>query len=112
MQARLWDVRDARKIGVSRSAHGLAFSYPVEFGVTSPAAGLAAREVLWWAALPGPQALDAHAGPAHGLRERALPEYGRVLGARRGYLHDPGRGMYARLRVLRRPLGQASRPTG
>src|SRR5574337_547624 len=37
----------------------------------APAAAVAAREVLRRGKLPGPEAADAHARPAHRLRERA-----------------------------------------
>src|SRR6266850_305024 len=76
------------------------------------AAGLAAREVFRRRALSGPEAHHAHAGSAHRVRERALPEHGRVLGAWHGHLHDPRGYLHARLRFLRGAVGQAGWPAG
>ena len=40
--------------------------------------------------------------PAHGVRGGRLPQHRRVLGAEARHLHDPGRHLHARLRVLQR----------
>ena len=42
------------------------------------------------------------------MRERALSEHGRVLGARHGHIHDFGRHLHAGLRFLRGAERQAS----
>src|SRR5579885_2813936 len=45
--------------------------------------------------------INARAWPAYGVRERAVPEHWRVLGASHGHLHDFGRPVHAPLRLLR-----------
>src|SRR6266550_3711661 len=64
--------------------------------------------------LPRPQAVDARAEAAHGVRGSALPERRGVLGAPRGHLHDSGRRVHPELRVLRRGARDAwaARPRG
>jgi hypothetical protein len=47
----------------------------------------------------------------HTCARSALPEYRGVLGGGHGHFHDPGRYLYAFLRVLRREVG-ASRGAG
>src|SRR6266568_3511075 len=76
------------------------------------AAGLAARQIFWRGALPGPEAHHAHARTPYGLRERALPQHGRVLGAWHGDVHDSRGYLHARLRVLRGAFGQAGWTAG
>ena len=51
--------------------------------------------------------------PPHGLRGGPLPEHRRVLEPRHRHLHDPGRRLHARLRLLRGQDGAArrARPT-
>ena len=53
------------------------------------------------AELHAPEVADARGAPAHRLRRGALPEHRRVLGGRHGDVHDPGRHVHARLRLLR-----------
>ena len=62
--------------------------------------------------LPGTQAHHAHSRSAHRLRERALPEHGRVLGAPHGDVHDSREHLHARVRILRRAQRQAAGPAG
>ena len=51
----------------------------------------------------------ARARPAHGLRGGRLPQYRRVLGEEARDLHDHGRHLHARLRVLQRQDRAAGR---
>src|SRR5438034_4585924 len=114
----LYDVLDERKIGFSVEPHGFSFPYPIEctgdgaLAERASATGLAARQIFWRGALSGSEAHHAHAGFAHGLRERALPEHGRVLGTWHRDVYDSGRHLHARLRILRRAFGQARWPPG
>ena len=78
----------------------------------SPPPRLASRQILRRRTLPGPQAHHAHARPAHGMRKRSLPEYGRVLGARHRHFHDPRRHLHQGVRLLRGTVGQAGRSPG
>ena len=110
---------ETRKIEVSRELHGLTFQHHLELtgaaglrAECTSAAGLAAREVFWRREVSRPETHHAHAGSAHRVRERALPEHGRVLGARHGDVHDPRGYLHARLRILRGAFGQAGWPAG
>ena len=58
--------------------------------------------------LPGVEVPGGAAAPAHGLRERRLPEPGRVLEPAHGHVHDPGRRVHAALRLLRGREGRAA----
>ena len=51
--------------------------------------------------LPGTEAHHALAGSAHGVRKRALPEPGRMLGTSHRDVHDPRQHLHARVRLLR-----------
>ena len=56
------------------------------------------------------QAIVRAERPAHGLRGGRLPQHRRVLGEEARHLHDPGRHLHARLRLLQRqdrPAGPA-----
>src|SRR5438874_12737796 len=115
----LYDVLESRKIKASVEAHGLSVSYDAERAPDAgapaqraSAARLAACQVFWRRALPGSEAHHAYAGSAHGLRERALPQHGRVLGTWHGNVHDSRRHLHTRLWILRRAFGQASRTAG
>ena len=44
------------------------------------------------------------------MRERALPQHGRVLGTSHGDVHDPGQHLHARVRILRRAIGKPLGP--
>src|SRR4051794_23655948 len=59
-------------------------------------------------AVPPAQEAGPRPEPSHGVRGGALPEPGRVLGARHRDADAPRRHVYARVRVLRREDG----PTG
>src|SRR5260370_20991982 len=105
---RLYGIENASKIGVSRLLYGHTIQHHLEcpgdasaFAGGASAAGLAARQIFWWGAVSGPEAHHAHARPAHGLRERALPQHGRVLGAWHCDVHDSQAYLHARLPVLR-----------
>ena len=50
--------------------------------------------------LPRAEAAGAVTGAAHGVRERALPEYWRMLAAQDGYLHDAGQSVHTALGFL------------
>src|SRR5205814_7478087 len=115
----LFDVLESRKMRVSIEPNGLSFPYHLErighasaFADRASAARLAARQVFWRRALPGSEAHHAYAGSAHRLRERALPQHGRVLGTWHGDVHDSRRHLHTRLWILRRAFGQASRTAG
>jgi len=108
---------EPRKIRVSDEPNGHTIPYNLEFTADAgacaeraSAAGLAASQIFRWRALPGSEAHNAHARFAHGLRKRALPEHGRVLGARHRDLHDSWRYLHARMRVLRRAFGKPVGP--
>src|SRR6266481_7934322 len=112
--ARLCGTLEPRKIVVSPRLHGYTVQYHLECSSNAgalaggaSAAGLAARQVFWRGALPRSEAHHAHAGFAHGVRKRALPEHGRVLGTWHSDLHDFGRHLYTGLRILRGAFGQA-----
>src|SRR5204862_1163188 len=103
----LYDVLESRKMRVSIEPNGLSFPYHLErvghvsaFADCASAARLAARQVFWWRAISGPEAHHAHAGSAHRLRERALPQHGRELGTWHGDVHDSRRHLHAGLRIL------------
>ena len=50
--------------------------------------------------------------PAHGVRERALPQHRRMLGTSHGNVHDSGRPLHAPLRLLRGAEGPPRRAGG
>src|SRR6267143_1890779 len=115
----LCGTQEARKIGVSRELHGHTVPYHLQFAGAAgaaagcaPAARLVARQVSRRRAVPGPEAHHAHARPPYSLRERALPQHGRVLGTWHRDLHDSGGHLHTRLWVLRRAFGQTIRPAG
>ena len=61
------------------------------------------------AELPAAARADARAQAAHGLRRSALPEHRRVLAPRHGDVHDHGRRLHARVRLLQRHARRADR---
>ena len=73
---------------------------------------MASREIFRRPQLSGTEAHHAHARPAHRVRERALPQHGRMLGASHRHLHDPRQYLHARVRLLRRAERQAARSAG
>jgi len=96
--------------------NGVSFYHPGEFeytaaGVASPAA-LAAGAVFRRAELPGAEAHHAHARTAHGVRERPLPEHGRVLGTSHGDVYDSGEHLHAGVRILRGAEREAAGSAG
>src|SRR5207245_6741815 len=104
----LYDVLESRKMRVSVEPNGLSFPYHLErighasaFADRASAARLAACQVFWRRALPGSEAPHAYAGSAHGLRERALPQHGRVLGTWHGNVHESRPRLHSGLRILR-----------
>ena len=52
--------------------------------------------------LPAPQAAGPGTGAAHRLRGGELPQHRRVLAPRHRHLHDPGRRLHPRVRLLQR----------
>ena len=93
-----------RTIAFHPNAHGRALYDSFEFHSAARGASqavLVARAIFRRAKISGIKTHDAHAGSAHGVRERALPQHGRVLGARHGHIHDFGRHLHAGLRFLR-----------
>src|SRR6202795_1503107 len=73
---------------------------------------VAARAIFRRAELSRAEEHHAHARPAYGLRERALPEHGRMLGASHRDVHDPRQHLHARVRLLRRSERQAAWAAG
>src|SRR5271156_1234419 len=68
-----------RTMAFRPNADGYAFYNPLELHAAThraSAAFLVARAIFWRAKISGTEAHDAHAGTAHGVRERALPEHG------------------------------------
>ncbi len=57
--------------------------------------------------LPQPEEAGARAEVAYGVRERQLPQPGRVLEPKISHLHDAGQPMHSALRLLRGAQGQA-----
>src|SRR6266849_2901139 len=111
--ARLCGTLEPRKIVVSRRLHGYTVQYHLECSSNAgalaggaSATGLAARQVFWRGTLSGFKAHHAHAGFAHGVRKRSLPEHGRVLGTRHGDVHDFGGHLHSSLRILRSAFGE------
>ena len=51
--------------------------------------------------------MGARAEPAYRVRERAVPQYRRVLEPEVGDIHDAGKSVHAAVRILRGTQGQA-----
>src|SRR5438876_430155 len=70
-------------------------------GERHPAPALAEGPGAWRPELRRLEAAGRRAAAAHRVRERALSEYRGLLEPPHGDLHDPGRHLHARLRLLR-----------
>ena len=73
----------------------------------SPAARVGAQEPHAFRIAQPAEERSSPAQPAHRVRIGALPQYPRVLPSRRRHLHDSGRPLHARLRVLLRAQAQS-----
>ena len=93
-----------RTMAFHPNADGYALYDPSEFHAAArgaSAAVLVACAIFRGTKISGTEAHHAHAGSAYGMRERALPEHGRMLGTRHGHIHDFGRYLHAGVRILR-----------
>ena len=79
-------------------------------GAQAPAG--CARRCASGAGFAGRQAHRARASPEHGVRGGQVPEHRRVLERRHGDHHVDGRGVHARLPLLRGGHGQSARLAG
>src|ERR1700683_720707 len=97
-------------------ANGIRVQYSLEFfraaACGAPAAVVAPRAIFRRTQLSRAEADYANARAAHRVRERAMPEHGRVLGARHRDVHDPGKHLHARVRILRRAKRKATGTAG
>ena len=96
-------------------ANGHSLYHPSEFHTAAggaSAAFLAARAIFRRAKISGTETHHAHTRSAHGVRERALPQHGRMLGTRHGHVHDFGRHLHAGVRFLRGAERQAAGSSG
>ena len=85
-----------------------------KYGESATEAHVAEGQGAGESGIPGVEAARPGTGPAHGLRERGLPEHRGVLGVWDGHVHDPGGCLHPELRVLRHRHREAAgaRPGG
>src|SRR5579871_2587260 len=87
-------VQREREVPYTKKSAG--FDYP-----STGTAEVAARAGAGRRELPGIEGSDRPVAAAYGMRERAVPERGRVLEPAHRDVHDPGERLHTAVRVLR-----------